>query len=140
VNLVVSRHADELLLEKMLAPPPLEQARSSLEFWRQRRRRLPFFRIAERREADEMIRRWRARVEAAERARFGTGLYGRIRRLLVLEPPPYWPVGPKTALVAFAWRMLPRRLAMIAVAALGVMLISLVALGLGVAILVLQVS
>jgi hypothetical protein len=36
--------------------------------------------------------------------------------------------------------MLPRRLAMIAVAALGVMLISLVALGLGVAILVLQVS
>jgi hypothetical protein len=36
--------------------------------------------------------------------------------------------------------MLPRRLAMIAVAALGVMLISLAALGLGVAILVLQVS
>jgi hypothetical protein len=139
VKLVVSRHADELLLEKMLAPPPLEQARSSLEFWRQRRRRLPFFRLAERREADEMIRRWRARVEAAERARFGTGLYGRIRRLLVLETP-YWPVGTKTALVAFAWRMLPRRLAMIAVAALGVMLISLVALGLGIAILVLQVS
>jgi hypothetical protein len=139
VKLVVSRHADELLLEKMLAPPPLEQARSSLEFWRQRRRRLPFFRLAERREADEMIRRWRARVEAAERARFGTGLYGRIRRLLVLETP-YWPFGPKTALVAFAWRMLPRRLAMIALAALGVMLVSLVALGLGVAILVLQVA
>ena len=53
---------------------------------------------------------------------------------------PSWPFGPKTALVSFAWRMLPRRLAMIAVAALGVMLISLVALGLGVAILVLQVS
>jgi hypothetical protein len=139
VKLVVNPHADELLLEKMLAPPPLEQARSSLEFWRQRRRRLPFFRLAERREADEMIRRWRIRVEAAERARFGTGLYGRIRRLLVLETP-YWPFGPKTALVAFAWRMLPRRLAMVALAALGVMLISLVALGLGVAILVLQVA
>jgi hypothetical protein len=139
VKLVVSRHADELLLEKMLAPPPLEQARSSLEFWRQRRRRLPFFRLAERREADEMIRRWRIRVEAAERARFGTGLYGRIRRLLVLETPS-WPFGPKTAVVALAWRMLPRRLAMIALAALGVVLISLVALGLGVAILVLQVA
>jgi hypothetical protein len=139
VKLVVNPHADELLLEKMLAPLPLEQARSSLEFWLQRRRRLPFFRFAERREADEMIRRWRARVEAAERARFGTGLYGRIRRLLFLEPPS-WPFGPKTGLVAFAWRMLPRRLAMIALAALGVMLISLVALGLGVAILVLQVA
>jgi hypothetical protein len=139
VKLVVNPHADELLLEKMLAPLPLEQARSSLEFWLQRRRRLPFFRFAERREADEMIRRWRARVEAAERARFGTGLYGRIRRLLVLETPS-WPFGPKTALAAFAWRMLPRRLAMIALAALGVMMVSLVALGLGVAILVLQVA
>jgi hypothetical protein len=137
MRLVVNRDADELLLEKMLAPPPLEQARSSLEFWRRRRRRLAFFRFAERREADEMIRRWHARVEAAKRARFGTGLYGRLRRLLALEPP-LWPFGPKTALVALAWRMLPRRVAMIALAALGSVLIVLVGLGLGVAILVLQ--
>src|SRR4029079_13392857 len=94
----------------MLAPPPLEQVRSSLEFWRQRRRRLPFFRLAERREARGMMRGWRIRVEAAKRARFVTGLYGRIRRLLVLEPPPYWPVGPKTALVASASWRLPRPL------------------------------
>jgi hypothetical protein len=137
MRLVGNRHADELLLEEMLAPPPLEQARSSLEFWRQRRRRLAFFRVTERREADEMIRRWHARVEAAERARFGTGLDGRIRRLLVLGPPS-WPFGPKTTLVALAWRMLPRRVAMIVLASLGTVLVVLVGLTLGLAILVLQ--
>src|SRR5690349_24474979 len=121
MRLVGNRHADELLLEEMLAPPPLEQARSSLEFWRQRRRRLAFFRVTERREADEMIRRWHARVEAAERARFGTGLYGRIRRLLVLGPPS-WAFGPKTPLVALALSRLPRRVAMIVLACLGTVL------------------
>jgi hypothetical protein len=137
MRIVVDRDPDELLLEQMLAPPPLEQARSSLEFWRQRRRQLTFFRFTERREADEMVRRWRARVEAAERARFGTGLYGRIRRLLVFEPPA-WPIGPRTALVVLAWRMLPRRVAMVALATLGTFLIALVGLSLAAAILVLQ--
>jgi hypothetical protein len=138
MGLSVDRHPDELLLERMLAPPPLEDARSSLEFWCRRRSRLPFFRLAERREADEMIRGWRARVEAAERARYGTGLYGLIRRLFVYRPPA-WPLGPKTALVAIAWRMLPRRVAMIAVAALGTVLLGLVGISLGVAILLGQV-
>ena len=134
----LDRHPDELLLEQMLAPPPLEQARSSLEFWSQRRRDLHFFRFAERREADEMIRRWRARVEAAERARFGTGLYGRIRRLLALRPPE-WPVGPKSALLSIAWRVLPRRLAVVAIAALGAFLVMLVGISLGLALLLAQV-
>ena len=87
MNLVAIRDADELLVQEMLAPLPLEQARSSLEFWRERRKVLPFHRRRERREADEMIHRWRARVAAAERARFGTGLFGQIRRRLALEPP-----------------------------------------------------
>src|SRR6266480_3957602 len=107
MKLVAIRDADELLVQEMLAPLPLEQARSSLEFWRERRKVLPFHRRSERREADEMIHRWRARVAAAERARFGTGLFGQIRRRLALEPPS-WPLGPKTALLAFAWSILPR--------------------------------
>jgi len=138
MGLSVDRHPDELLLERMLAPPPLEDALSSLEFWCQRRSRLPFFRVAERREADEMIRRWKARVTAAERAHYGTGLYGRIRRLFVSRPPA-WPLGPRTALVAFAWRMLPRRVAMIALAAAGTILLGMVGISLGIAILLAQV-
>jgi hypothetical protein len=133
---VTDRHADDLLLRKMLAPPPLEQARTSLEFWSARRSGLPLYRLRDRREADEMIRRWRTRVAAAERARFGTGLLGLIRRLLALEPP--WPIWQKRTLVALAWTVVPRRAAVVAMAALGVVLFSLAAMGLGLIVLVLQ--
>ena len=97
MKLVAIRDADELLVQEMLAPLPLEQARSSLEFWRERRKVLPFHRRSERREADEMIHRWRARVGAAERARFGTGLFGQIRRLLAYEALS-WPLARERAL------------------------------------------
>jgi len=134
---VVNRRADELLLEKMLAPLPLEQARASLAFWSERRGRLPFYCLRDRREADEMIRRWRTRLAAAERARFGTGILGQIRRLLALEPPS-WPISQKRTLVALAWAVVPRRAAVVAMAALGVVLFSLAAMGLGLIVLVLQ--
>jgi hypothetical protein len=134
---LVNRRADEVLLEQMLAPPPLEQAHTSLEFWSQRRSRLPIYRRRDRREADEMIRRWRVRLAAAERARFGTGLFGQIRRLLTLEQRS-WPFWRTRTLVALAWRIVPRRAALVALAALGVVLVSLVAIGLGVIVLVLQ--
>jgi hypothetical protein len=100
--------ADQLLIEKMLRPPPLEQARNSLEFWRQRRTALPFYRRAARREADEMIRRSYAQVEAAVRRRYGAGLRGLVRRVLAGEPIP-WALGVKPALVTFALRIVPRR-------------------------------
>jgi hypothetical protein len=134
---VVNRHADELLLEKMLAPPPLEQARASLEFWTRRRSGLPFYRLRERREADEMIRRWRTRLAAAESARFGTGLVGLFRRLLAREQPP-WTIWQERTLIALAWRFMPRPVAAAALAALGVVLVSLAAIGLGLVVLVLQ--
>lgn len=136
---IADRHSDDRLLEKMLAPPPLEEARASLEFWSRRRSGLPFYRRRDRQEADEMIRRWRMRVAAAERARFGTGLLGQIRRLLALEQPS-WPIWQKRTLVALAWRVVPRRVALAAMAALGVVLVSLVAMGLGVIVLVLQAA
>jgi hypothetical protein len=139
MSTVANRHADELLLEQMLAPPPLEDARASLEFWTQRRSSLPFYRLRERREAEEMIRRWRTRLAAAERARFGTGLLGQIRRLLALEQPS-WPIWQNRTLAALAWTVVPRRVAMVAMAALAVVLASLAAIGLGVIVLVLQAA
>jgi hypothetical protein len=139
MKLVARRDADEQLVQEMLAPLPLEQALSSLEFWRGRRKLLPFYRRSERREAEEMIHRWRTRVAAAERARFGTGLFGRVRRTLALETLS-WPFGRKWALLAFVWSILPRRVALIAIAALGAFLLTLVVFGLGLTILVLQVA
>jgi hypothetical protein len=137
MSTLANRHADEVLVEKMLAPPPLEQARASLEFWSQRRTGLPFYRRRERREADEMVRRWRTRLAAAERARFGTGLFGLIRRLLAREQGP-WPIWQERTFVALAWRVVPNRVALAAAAALGVVLVSLAAIGLGIILLVLQ--
>jgi len=120
----------------MLAPPPLEQARASLEFWSQRRNGLPFYRRRDRQEADEMVRRWRMRLAAAERARFGTGLFGLFRRLLAREQPPW--IWQEQTLIALAWRFMPRPVAVAALAALGVVLVSLAAIGLGLVVLVLQ--
>ncbi len=137
---VASRDVDELLVQEMLAPLPLDEARSSLEFWRGRRKVLPIYRLRERREADEMIHRWRVRVAAAERARFGTGLFGRFRRSLALEPLSWRPSGRKWALLAFVWSILPRRLALVAIAVLGAFALALVGFGLGLTILVLQVA
>ena len=139
MKLVAIRDTDELLVQEMLAPPPLEQARSSLEFWRERRKVLAFYRRTERREADEMIRRWRARVAAAERARFGTGLFGQIRRRLAVEPLS-WPFPRERALFGFLWSILPRRIALVAAASLGAFFVATVGIGLGLVILVLHVA
>jgi len=62
----------------MLAPPPLEDARSSLEYWQRRRKALPLYRRADRREAKEMTVRWQERVRAAELARFEASPVGRL--------------------------------------------------------------
>ncbi len=84
-----------------------------------------------------MIRRWRTRLAAAERARFGTGIFALIRRLLAREQGP-WPIWQERAFVAIVWKVVPRPVALAAVAALGLVLASLAALGLGLIVLVLQ--
>jgi hypothetical protein len=66
------------LVEQMLAPPPLEDARSSLEYWQRRRKALPLYRRSARREAKEMTMRWQERVRAAELARFEASPVGRL--------------------------------------------------------------
>jgi hypothetical protein len=79
------QHSDAQLLERMLAPPPLDEARSSLDYWTRRRQTLPLYRRAARREAKEMAARWQERVYAAEQASFEASVFGRLLAALGLS-------------------------------------------------------
>jgi hypothetical protein len=97
---------DLVLLDELLAPPPLEDARRSLEYWRRRKQSLPLYRRAARREADAMISRWQERVRAAERARFDATPLGWILGKL-------WPgriMLDRRAVLGFAWARTPHAL------------------------------
>jgi hypothetical protein len=98
----------------MTEPPPLDEARSSLEYWRRRRAALPLYRRGARREADEMISRWQERVAAAERRLYGTGLMGMVRRLLAGDLT--WRAA-RGGLFVFAVALVPRRLLLVVTAA-----------------------
>lgn len=67
---------DLVLIEELLAPPPLEDARSSLEFWQRRHQNLPLYRFSARREAKVMAGRWQERVVDAELVRFERTFFG----------------------------------------------------------------
>jgi hypothetical protein len=99
----------------MLAPPPLEDARRSLEYWEQRQRSLRFYQRRARLEAREMARRWESRVQAAERVRFEATVAGRILAALGLSW--LWPARlrlGKQRLLSLAWAFTPRRLKLVA--------------------------
>lgn len=111
----VRRDSDLLLVQSMLAPPPLEDARSSLEFWQRRHKTLPLYKRGARREAREMTQRWEARVAAAELARFEHTPAGRILArfgLLRFVPFPMRPT--KRWVLAFAWGLVPWRAKLVA--------------------------
>jgi hypothetical protein len=118
---IATPERDELLIAEMREPPPLEQARASLDYWMQRRARLPLYKRSARREAEEMIRRCRARVAEAERQRYGAGIVGFVRRLLAGDTAPWLIV--RSGVFAFAWALLPRRLVFAATAFLLVWLL-----------------
>lgn len=109
------RDPDLLLVESMLAPPPLADARRSLEYWQRRGKALPLYQRRARREAREMAARWDARVRAAEQARFEATVAGRIlaalglSRLIALK-------GrlTKRRVLALAWVLVPRRIKLVA--------------------------
>jgi hypothetical protein len=109
------RDTDQLLVESMLAPPALDDARRSHEYWQRRQRTLPFYQRRARREAREMAVRWQARVRAAERLRFESTLVGRILAALGLTslfvPPSRFTKG---RVLAFAWAVVPRRIKLVA--------------------------
>jgi hypothetical protein len=104
-----TRDPDEVLIRELLRPPPLEQARASHEFWQRRKKALQLYRVHARREAKEMIRLTREQVAAAERARYGTGLPGLVRRALAGEPFP-WGLGRKAAVTSVSLVVRPRRI------------------------------
>ena len=101
---------DVQLVDTLLAPPPLEDARRSLEYWRRRRQALPLHKRSARREADAMIARWQERVRAAERARFESTALG----WLLKKVWPGWVMIDRRTVLGFAWRRTPRGLRLVA--------------------------
>jgi hypothetical protein len=71
---VERRARDSELLAELTAPPSVEEARETYDFWRHRRATLPVYKHAQRKEAEEMAARWKERLAAAERQRYGPGL------------------------------------------------------------------
>ncbi len=99
-----------------VAPPPLDEARESLDFWRGRLERTPRHRLGRRREARDMVARWEARVRRAEIQAFGGGLLGRLWAT--------WDRGSWAAVRGEAGRLVSRRARMlmprhVVIAALG---------------------
>jgi hypothetical protein len=109
------RDQDLLLVETMLAPPPLEDARRSLEYWERRHRALPLYHRRARREAREMAARWDERVRAAERVRFESSVVGRVVAWLGLSSAFVDRVRfTKRGLLFLAWALVPRRIKLVA--------------------------
>jgi hypothetical protein len=122
------RDRDLLLVETMLAPPPLEDARRSLEYWERRQKALPLHHRRARREAREMAARWDERVRAAERVRFESSGVGRVVAWLGLSSAFVQRVRfTKRGLLFLAWALVPLRLKLVAGAVVAAWLI--VALG-----------
>jgi hypothetical protein len=100
---IAKRHSDDdALLADMTAPPTVEEAREGYEFWQKRSAQLPMHRRADRKEAAEKTALWKERRAAAERERYGSGLYERMLDLLGIR-----------------WRPNPRRV----VAGLGLLVV-----------------
>lgn len=76
------RDADDVLLADLNAPPSVEDALEAHRYWRDRRDRLPLLRRSARREAELMTARWKERLVAAERERYGPGLVEQLRGLI----------------------------------------------------------
>src|SRR3954453_7105514 len=72
------RDPDLMLVEETLAPPALDDARRSLEYWQERHRALPLYRRRDRREAVEMATRWEARGAVMKKGRFDASPIGKV--------------------------------------------------------------
>jgi hypothetical protein len=109
------RDPDLVLVESMQAPPPLDDARRSLEYWQHRRKALPLYRRAARREATEMASRWEGRVRAARIASFEASPLGRFFAGFGISMG--WllrvPIG-KRGLFALAWAFVPPQVKLLA--------------------------
>src|SRR4051794_28754214 len=57
--------SDDALIARLQAPPDLRDGTEALAYWRDRRQRLPWYRVTARREAARMTVVWERRVRAA---------------------------------------------------------------------------
>jgi hypothetical protein len=111
----VHRDTDVVLVEAMLAPPALDDARRSLAYWERRRKALPLYQRRARQEAREMAARWEARVREAERVRFESSVLGRALTALGLSGLIGHRVRlTKWGLLSLAWAFLPRKIKLVA--------------------------
>jgi hypothetical protein len=108
------RDTDLLLVEEMLAPPPLEDARRSLEYWQQRHRALPLYRRRARREAVEMASRWELRVRAAQQARFDASPVGKVLAAFGIRLYAWRFTFTKAGMLSLAWAAVPRQVKLVA--------------------------
>lgn len=65
------RESDDALLADLTAPPSLEDAQESYQYWLTRQQELPRHKRHERAEAEQMAARWKQRLDAARRERYG---------------------------------------------------------------------
>jgi hypothetical protein len=107
------RDPDLSHVEEMLAPPQLEDARRSLEYWQHRRRALPLYRRRARREAVEMARRWEARVRTAQQARFDASPIGKVLAAFGIRLYA-WRLFTKAGLFSLVWAAVPRQVKLVA--------------------------
>jgi hypothetical protein len=99
----------------MLAPPPLDEARRSLEYWERRQRTLPLYQRRARRQAREIAMSWQATVRAAERVRFESSALGRILTALGLSGLFVHRVRLDTrGLIFLAWALVPQKIKLVA--------------------------
>jgi len=75
---------DDELLARLQAPPDLRDGVESLAYWRRRRERLPWYRLAARREAARMVMVWERRVRAALLRQRGVALAPRLQGVLLI--------------------------------------------------------
>ncbi len=82
------RDPDDILIDELRAPVPLEDAREALDFWVRRRDSLAWTRRRARRDAAEMVARWQQRVRDAERYEQAQRPWRRLLDALGIEWPP----------------------------------------------------
>jgi hypothetical protein len=118
------RDPDLVLAQEMSAPPALDDARSSLEYWQRRRTALPVYKRSARREAREMTQRWEERVLAAKQARFEASPFGRFMSAVGFTNVwPHWVQLRRKSLLGFAWMVVPPKLKLVAGAILATWLL-----------------
>jgi hypothetical protein len=89
---------DDELIARLRAPPDLRDGVDSLAYWRRRRKQLPWYRPAARREAARMIVAWEQRVQAALLAQRGVPMEARLEGALLIARTRLGRLGKRAAL------------------------------------------